>query len=214
MTDTPGATSREARTGRRTRTRRQADETSEEILEEAKRLFSVKGYRRTTIAEVARQVGITDAGVLHHFPTKRELLTAVLTKSTEHQAEMFEGLLDKEGLEALRSFGDWGQVMEHEPYHMGLEVALSAEALDGPSPLRDFFVRLYKVLNRWLITTFEQGIEAGEIRPDIDVPHEVSTLVAYLDGMRMQWFFEVNRNLGTSVRIYVDDMVERVRVKP
>lgn len=214
MTEITGNVSGEALTGRRTRGRRQADETSEEILEAAKHLFSVKGYRRTTIAEVARQVGITDAGVLHHFPSKRELLAAVLSKSTEHQAEMFKDLLDKGGLEALNAFGNWGEVMENEPYHMGLEVALSAEALDGPSPLRDFFVRRYKVLNRWLIRTFEQGIEASEIRSDTDVAKEVSNLVAYLDGMRMQWFFEVNRNLGASVRAYVDDMVERVRVEP
>lgn len=209
MPEQPGITTTQYRS-RPARSRRPAEETREEILEEAKRLFSIRGYRRTTIAEVAKGVGITDAGVLHHFATKRDLLTAVLSKSTEHQAEMFKDLLDKGGVDALNAFGEWGRVMESEPYHMGLEVVLSAEALDAPSALHDFFIRRYKVLNRWLIRAFQQGIESGDIRDDVDIKREVSSLVAYLDGMRLQWFFKINTDLGPSVRDYVDHLLERI----
>lgn len=195
---------------RRPRTRRPADERAEDILEEARQLFSVRGYRGTTIAEVARGVGITDAGVLHHFPTKRDLLAAVLARSTEHQAELFRKLLDKGGIEAIRSLGDWGAVMESEPYHMGLEVALSAEALDGPSQLRDFFTNRYRILRRWLVELFDQGIGDGTIRADIDVEHEVTAIVAHLDGMRMQYFFVGHTALADDVRVYIDQVLERI----
>lgn len=195
------------------RDRRPRDERAEEILEEARRLFSVRGYRGTTIAEVARGVGITDAGVLHHYPTKKALLTAVLERSTEHQAEMLQNLLDKRGVDALRAFGEWGAVMEDEPYHMGLEVTLSAEALDGESQLRTFFTTRYRVLRRRLMRTFAEGIDAGDIRADVDVDFEVSAMVAYLDGMRIQWFFGTNTALGAGVRTYVDLMLERISTR-
>src|SRR3954453_6211418 len=53
-------------------------ERREEILAAAMELFGARGYRGTTIAQVAERAGLTDAGLLHHFPSKEHLLIAVL----------------------------------------------------------------------------------------------------------------------------------------
>src|SRR3546814_13940791 len=49
-----------------------------QILEAAAELFSESGSAGTSIAAVAARVGISDAGVLYHFPTKEQLLLGVL----------------------------------------------------------------------------------------------------------------------------------------
>src|SRR6478752_5567592 len=56
-----------ARTPRPRRTRPATLERREEILRAAMRVFGSKGYHQGSLAEVAEQVGITHAGVLHHL---------------------------------------------------------------------------------------------------------------------------------------------------
>lgn len=42
----------------------------EEILEVALAHFAERGYDRASVREVARPVGLTQAGLLHHFRTQ------------------------------------------------------------------------------------------------------------------------------------------------
>lgn len=62
-------TVKRARTGPRTR---------QQILDASLRLFSERGFARTTVREIARQAGITDAAIYYHFESKRELLEALV----------------------------------------------------------------------------------------------------------------------------------------
>jgi AcrR family transcriptional regulator len=55
-----------------------ANGTRERILETAAALFREKGYDGTSMAELARNVGITAAGLYWHFGSKDEILTAYL----------------------------------------------------------------------------------------------------------------------------------------
>ncbi|HZE15197.1 MAG TPA: helix-turn-helix domain-containing protein, partial [Mycobacterium sp.] len=48
------------------------------ILEVAQRLLTRNGWRNTTLAQIAREAGVSPAGLLHHFQSKAQLLHAVL----------------------------------------------------------------------------------------------------------------------------------------
>src|SRR5215831_6198516 len=52
--------------------------TKQKIIETAMRLFAEKGYHTTTIAEIAREAGANPGSVYFFFPTKQEILLAVL----------------------------------------------------------------------------------------------------------------------------------------
>jgi len=60
---------RRARRGPLTRT---------QILDAALRLFSVKGFARTSVRDIAQAAGITDAAIYYHFDSKRELFEALI----------------------------------------------------------------------------------------------------------------------------------------
>jgi len=49
-------------------------DTRREILEAARRAFGDRGYDRTSMAEIAAQVGVVEGALYKHFPGKRELL--------------------------------------------------------------------------------------------------------------------------------------------
>src|SRR3989337_4491957 len=52
--------------------------TRQQILDASLRLFSERGFARTTVRDIARQAGITDAAIYYHFQSKRELLEALV----------------------------------------------------------------------------------------------------------------------------------------
>ncbi len=56
---------------------RRGRDTRGQIVDAALRLFSERGYARTTVRDIAREVGITDAAIYYHFTSKRDLLEAL-----------------------------------------------------------------------------------------------------------------------------------------
>ncbi|MFQ1002707.1 TetR/AcrR family transcriptional regulator [Modestobacter sp. SSW1-42] len=58
--------------------RQQADD---QILDRAAALFAQHGYAHTSVQAVADAVGLSKAGLLHHFPTKDALHAAVLAQA-------------------------------------------------------------------------------------------------------------------------------------
>lgn len=52
--------------------------TRQQILDAALRLFSERGFSRTTVRDIARAAGITDAAIYYHFESKQELLEALV----------------------------------------------------------------------------------------------------------------------------------------
>ena len=58
--------------------RQQVDEG---ILDRAAALFARRGFAKTSVQDVADAVGLSKAGLLHHFPSKDALRDAVLAQS-------------------------------------------------------------------------------------------------------------------------------------
>jgi AcrR family transcriptional regulator len=58
--------------------RQQADE---QIVDRAAALFARRGFRGTSVQAVADAVGLSKAGLLHHFPSKDTLREAVLVEA-------------------------------------------------------------------------------------------------------------------------------------
>jgi TetR/AcrR family transcriptional regulator, repressor for neighboring sulfatase len=65
----------------RQRIRHSADEAKRLILEAAERRFREGGYDSVRVQLVARDVGMTDAAVHHHFGSRKGLLTALLRRA-------------------------------------------------------------------------------------------------------------------------------------
>jgi AcrR family transcriptional regulator len=52
-------------------------DTRERILDVALDLFTEKGYDKTTLREIAEQLGFTKAALYYHFPGKKDILLAL-----------------------------------------------------------------------------------------------------------------------------------------
>jgi AcrR family transcriptional regulator len=78
--------------------------TRAQILDAARKLFTRQGYQRTSIREIAEQLGMTKTAVLYHFPAKADILAALTQpfiddlagalKHAQTRQEVFTELLD------------------------------------------------------------------------------------------------------------------------
>ncbi len=67
--------------------------TRERILEAALKLFSKKGFKETTIKDIAKEVGITEGAIYRHFTSKEEIIDSLLKTITEElKQRLFESI--------------------------------------------------------------------------------------------------------------------------
>lgn len=64
------------------------EQTRQEILAAAQRLFLSQGFTATPMRQIARQVGITPGAIYNHYPGKDQLFTAVLQNAAPYD-ELF-----------------------------------------------------------------------------------------------------------------------------
>lgn len=158
----------------------------DEILDIALELFAQKGYDRTSVREIARRTGLSQAGLLHHFSGKEELFLEVLRRRDDRVTNAEENL-HLHPVERLISAVD---LNTEEPGLVRLFVAMSAESADPASDARGFFAGRY----RWLLEEVARDVRrlqdaggvAGPLRPE-DV---ASLLVAAADGLQIQWLLD------------------------
>jgi AcrR family transcriptional regulator len=60
--------------------------TRKQILDASLRLFSERGFARTSVRDIAQAAGITDAAIYYHFNSKRDLFEALLDERGFTQA--------------------------------------------------------------------------------------------------------------------------------
>ena len=70
------------------RTRDEAAETRNRILDAAERVFSERGVSHTSLEDIAKAAGVTRGAIYWHFKNKSELFTAMVNRVTLPMEEM------------------------------------------------------------------------------------------------------------------------------
>jgi AcrR family transcriptional regulator len=188
---------------------------ADQIAESAVKLFARHGYRGTTIAQIARDVGLTDAGVLYHYPTKADLFWAVVDMFEDLQRERVLALLAPGGLAAIRNLARWGPIIEERPDLLALQVVLGAAAVSEDSEIRPYYHQRYEDLRAGIAGLLKQAQGAGEVRADVDHIFEATAFLAFLDGLRLQYFYSDGAvSLSANLSAYVDQLVARISLDP
>ena len=155
-----------------------------EILSTALEAFSARGFQGSSLREIAEAVGLSQAGVLHHFSSKEALLAAVLAEKDATQLAHFEHAHGLGVLDALR-----GAVAENlaQPGLIRLFTTLSAEAINEDHPAHAYFQLRYAGARDLISRGLAQGKVDGDVRQDVDVEMAAALLIAIMDGLQMQW---------------------------
>ncbi|MEU1623717.1 TetR/AcrR family transcriptional regulator [Streptomyces sp. NPDC005722] len=157
-----------------------------EIVRAALEVIAERGYRGATLAAVAERAGLTQQGLLHHFPGKEALLVAVLEvrdrwdmasaalHGTAWPMEMVAGLVE---YNATR------------PGVVQVFTVLAGDSVTEGHPARGYFRDRYARVRGWAADSLRA--EYGDTLPGGLTPEQAAPLlVAVMDGLQLQWLHD------------------------
>jgi AcrR family transcriptional regulator len=180
------------------------DERRAQLLEVGTELFAKHSFEELSMAQIAREAGISKALLYHYFPSKEEFFKAALAEAA---AELAERTVPDESLSPLEqvrgstlAFVEWigergpaymklvqsiGAVPELRETVAGIRDFTSARILDGLVPEADRTPAKRAAVRAWL--WFMDGvlldwIEHGDRDADAVADQLVSSLMAVLEA--------------------------------
>lgn len=158
-----------------------------EILKAAVEIFGSKGSTNGTLADVAEQVGLTHAGVLHHFGSKQKLLLEVLAyRDQADVAELAEQHIPG-GLELFLHLIRTAYANAHRPGIVQAYTVLSSESVTDGHPGREYFEDRYTTLRREVSDAFDELCAAEGVTDTHAVAAASASILAVMDGLQLQW---------------------------
>jgi TetR/AcrR family transcriptional repressor of nem operon len=140
--------------------------TADEILACARSLIVSGGYNGFSYADIASMVGIRKPSIHHHFPSKAELVTTLVTRYRE-AAE--EGIANLERaipgpLDQLRAYiGYWKACIGDASAPFCVCALLANELPVLPEEVALQIRAYFRFLSGWLTRVLERGVEQGAV---------------------------------------------------
>lgn len=157
-----------------------------ELVDIATEIFARNGYTAAPMSAIADAAGLTTAGLIHHFPTKVDLLIAVLEKRDTDAACLAD--TDTEDWRAV--LADLVKVVRHNQNISGVVrifALLQAESLAEGHPADGWFRDRAERLHGDIARKLAAGKASGTVAPDIDPDALAREIIAMMDGLQLEW---------------------------
>lgn len=177
------------------------------ILDAALLVFAENGFRSGSLREIAERVGLSDAGLLHHYPSKAALLVETLRHRDDVALRDFH-IDPSDPRSVVQSFIDITDRNVHQPGVVELYCTLSAEATTPDHPAHQYFVDRYTWVRGLIVDALRALESGGHMRPGVDPVHEAIHLVSLMDGLQVQWLLDRDSvDMTAEVKRYLDGLV-------
>ena len=167
------------------------EQSTEQVLASALKLFVTRGYGSTSIDDIARDAGLTKGAVYFYFKGKSALLVELLTQSTALYDEIFVRM-QSSGCSApdqLEMFVEWAAgVGVRNNELLLLPILMSLEFNGQDESIEKVINRLYDRYHAEMERVVSLGQRAGEFDESLAPREEAAVLVAFTDGMLLEWF--------------------------
>lgn len=157
-------------------------ERTRQILAAAHRCFVRRGFHAATTAEISVEAGISVAGLYQYFPTKQDLVQALIQTELETDLALIEELGRSSNLlEGLERVGLAIAADAGTPAAAHLRLEILAESARDPD-VAQVFVAAERRINRALAEVIANAQRGGGIDPTLDAKAVASCINAFLDG--------------------------------
>lgn len=179
-----------------------------EILRAASFTFGSKGYKNGSLADVADQVGITHAGVLHHFGTKEALLVEVLEYRDLEDVRDLEGQHIPGGIDLFRHLLRTARANVHRRGIVQGYSVLTAESVTEEHPARNWVTARFTGL-RSEIAAAIQEVSTNPVPPE-QALRAASAIIGVMDGLQVQWLLDGDVDLSESTTFAIEAILSAV----
>lgn len=157
----------------------------ETIVEVARAHFAEHGYAAASLLAIAIDANISRSGLLHHFPSKKALLRAVLKDRNDSFREWIAPYLRRPGgLGALAAMMDLAAEDHPMQGQIELTTRLSSEASSTDHPARNEVSKDAALARRTIASTLRRASRCGYLVNDVDPDATAADLLAVTVGLR------------------------------
>jgi TetR/AcrR family transcriptional repressor of nem operon len=169
------------------------DDTRNRILKATRDLMVRSSYAETGVANICELAGVGKSSFYHYFPSKRDLVIAVL--ETQY-ADIKKGIVDQvlsESLTPLARLDRYCELVFQFQNSMADSIgkvpgclfgSLAAEVSTQDESIRDALTHIFKRMEAMFRATLQEALELGEIR-DIDLDATAKAMLAYMEGVML-----------------------------
>ena len=160
-----------------------------QIITAAWECFADKGYRETTIRDIARKLKLSTGIIYCHFKGKADILEAVQECGWDNTKDMLNKIAGEKMIrEAVR------EIIRAVALQMPVAVRrrnakaaihLWAEAIKKPS-YRRIYIKQYGLAERAMSRIVSEGVKRGELRKEINPDAFAAYLLAVISGLQVQ----------------------------
>jgi len=159
--------------------------TSEAILACARALIVAGGYNGFSYADIADVVGVRKASIHHHFPSKVDLVQALVVRHRQATEDGFGQLQQAipDSLEQLRAYcGYWQKCIADLSAPFCVCALLAGELPVLPEPVALEVRSYFRFLSGSMAATLARGVAQGTIRLAASPQVEAEVFMATVHG--------------------------------
>jgi TetR/AcrR family transcriptional regulator, fatty acid metabolism regulator protein len=190
------------------------EDTKNRIIESAKKLFAEQGYQKTTVMDISKQAGLSEAALYEYFQGKEDLLLAIpdlwVSDLLDDAKEQLFGIRGSEN--KLRKFLWWNlRRIEQAPLDAKIVyLFLKTNANFMNTPVYANVRKLYA----HLLDIFEEGKKSGEMKQTLSAYAARDVFVGTMDHIVTRWLLkDMTYSLFENLEELFELMVDGFRAK-
>lgn len=179
------------------------EERREEILQAAFDVLSRDGYKKTSLGQIGRAIGLDSAHILYYFSSREALLQEVLQRWDASNTAALEG---------ADAFSAWIEAVRRNETRRGivqLYTAFAIEAADPAHPAHEYFRDHYATTQRKLADELRRRQIEGLIDQSIDPHGTAGLLISLSDGLQLRWLIDPTIDMAAALRAAIDSLTSR-----
>ena len=156
------------------------------IINSAKKLFAEQGYQKTTIVDISKQAGLSEAALYEYFQGKEDLLLTIpdlwvseLLQDLDEQLFGIQGAVNK-----LRKYLWWYLRAPFDAKIVYLFLKTNANFLNT-----EVYANVKKLYS-YLVAIFEEGQKSGEMQSELDPRIARDIFVGTMDHIITRWLLK------------------------
>ena len=185
------------------------EHTRARIINSAKKLFADQGYQKTTVVDISRQAGLSEAALYEYFQGKEDLLLMIpdlwvseLLQDLDEQLFGIKGAVNK-----LRKYL-WWYMRRVEQSPLDAKIVYLFLKTNANFLNTEVYSNV-KNLYAYLVDIFEEGRKSGEMKPDLSSRAARDIFVGTMDHIITRWLLkDMSYSLFDSLESTFDLLVD------
>jgi AcrR family transcriptional regulator len=167
--------------------------------------FAERGFYNTSLDSIAAEVGVTRQGLFYYFPTKTDLLAAVLDQRDEDDRRRAQKLTEA-GADLAALLVSFLQRDQNEPLNPQLLAVAAAESVRPDHRLHDFFRQRIERIRRELVAAVAEEQASGRLTREKDAEPLAVALLALMMGLDLHHLLEPEVDVSAPLHAILDEL--------